>query len=165
MAHLSCSKSPQFTTQIRNRVFLLRTSQTAQKIPFLSISEGNRRWHQALSQIKAVLISKSDFQPVSGWGADGVFGLHQVRDAIFLWGEGVGTVQVQSGFLGENPSFFPVLSSYFLVFHIPWLERTGSFILAVDGILQGSRLRSTLAIRTRLHSKPTVKSFCLSGIL
>ena len=76
LAHLACSKFPKFTTQIRNRIFLHKTSHIAQEnIISVHQSEGNRRWHQAPRQIKAVLISKLDFQPVPGWVADGFWSL------------------------------------------------------------------------------------------
>lgn len=131
VAHLACSKLSQFATQIRNRIFLLRASPIAQEnIISAHQSEENRRWHQAPSQIKAVLISKLDFQPVPGWVADGFFGLYKIRDAILLWWEVVGFVQAQPSFLGEEPSLFLILNLYFLIFHISLLELIESFTLA-----------------------------------
>lgn len=130
-AHLAHSKFPQVATQIRNRISLLRTPLIAQEnIISAHQSEENRRWHQAPSQIKAVLIGKLDFQPVPGWVADGFFGLYKVRDAILLWWEGVGFIQAQPGFLAEEPSLFLILNHYFLIFHISLLGLIESFILA-----------------------------------
>lgn len=101
------------------------------KISFLPIrvkKTGDDTRPQA--KIKAVLISKLDFQPVPGWVADGFFGLYKIRDAILLWWEVVGFVQAQPSFLGEEPSLFLILNLYFLIFHISLLELIESFTLA-----------------------------------
>lgn len=56
----------------QKRIFSPQNSHVAQEnIISVIQNERNRRWHQAPGQIKAVLISKLDFQPVPGWVADG----------------------------------------------------------------------------------------------
>lgn len=151
VAHVARSKFPQFTTQIRNRIFLLRTFPMAQEnIISAHQSEENRRWHQAPSQIKAVLIGKLDFQPVSGWAADGFFGLYKVRDVLLLWWEAVGFVQAQPGFLGEKPSLFLILNLYFPIFHISLLELIESYSSLLMSFSRESQSRLTLAVSDKL---------------